>query len=459
MVVCPEGGETPDQEYEERQNNVSGPPVELAENVEANEIQEDIDLDIDTQNSVPIMSSSKVGSLPCADGISVMKKTDTEIEQELPLEAGGRELEDSSWTAQIAENEELSPSDSAGEQEAVHSKENIEPVGDGEETCEEGPGMTRSVDVIEEEVRTETVAGEPTDLEGATGTEQTVLRQEGQAKNAEACSPRTKCMLKRKAMKRRPCSLPVSELETVIASSCKEPETPRSHYIRIHHLLHSLPSAQQRSTTQDDEGTTDPQPYEDVSPRPAESKSEEVEDSEEAASEARSPSVVPECLRPCCRRTLPRSLSIERLSELNQLLEGHSHTRFESEDGEPESGPGGQRRPRESECEFCDTSCYSTSCYSTSCYSTSCYSNSGHEGHNHFCSHTRLSSVDSTRLSESTVFSSQEEEEENSAFETDPGPSPEARDQGDGTAQWMEEQIEGNQDSPLAGPSVDSPGR
>lgn len=43
--------------------------------------------------------------------------------------------------------------------------------------------------------------------------------------------------------KTRPCSLPVSELETVIASACGDPETPRSHYIRIHHLLHSLPSA------------------------------------------------------------------------------------------------------------------------------------------------------------------------------------------------------------------------
>ncbi|XP_072268262.1 E3 ubiquitin-protein ligase HECW1 isoform X3 [Pyxicephalus adspersus] len=44
--------------------------------------------------------------------------------------------------------------------------------------------------------------------------------------------------------KNRPCSLPVSELETVIASACGEPETPRTHYIRIHNLLHSLPSAQ-----------------------------------------------------------------------------------------------------------------------------------------------------------------------------------------------------------------------
>lgn len=53
--------------------------------------------------------------------------------------------------------------------------------------------------------------------------------------------------------KNRPCSLPVSELETVIASACGEPETPRSHYIRIHHLLHSLPSANHRPPSQEEE--------------------------------------------------------------------------------------------------------------------------------------------------------------------------------------------------------------
>lgn len=53
--------------------------------------------------------------------------------------------------------------------------------------------------------------------------------------------------------KNRPCSLPVSELETVIASACGEPETPRSHYIRIHHLLHSLPSAKHRAPSQEEE--------------------------------------------------------------------------------------------------------------------------------------------------------------------------------------------------------------
>ncbi len=143
---------------------------------------------------------------------------------------------------------------------------------------------------------------------------------------------------------------------------------------------------------------------------------------------------VPECPGPCCRRSLPRSLSIERLSELNQLLEGEGgHTAIrrisclESEDGDSSNGGGRRgggsthRPPGENECEFCDTSCYSTSCYSTSCYSTSCYSNSGYEGRNRFCSHTRLSSVDSNRLSGSTVFSSQDEDEdEESAFESVP---------------------------------------
>lgn len=147
---------------------------------------------------------------------------------------------------------------------------------------------------------------------------------------------------------------------------------------------------------------------------------------------------MPECPGPCCRRSLPRSLSIERLSELNQLLEGDGATPplpppplrrvspscLESQEGDSSRGshrpPGG-----ENECEFCDNSCYSTSCYSTSCYSTSCYSNSGYEGRNRGCSHTRLSSVDSNRLSGSTVFSSQdeedeEEEEEESAFQSLP---------------------------------------
>ncbi|XP_011615460.2 E3 ubiquitin-protein ligase HECW1 isoform X2 [Takifugu rubripes] len=243
--------------------------------------------------------------------------------------------------------------------------------------------------------------------------------------------------------KNRPCSLPVSELETVIASACGEPETPRSHYIRIHHLLHSLPSAKHRAPSQEEEedeqtGEGDTQSItQDSTSTTLKLSKEEEQDEEEDEDTTQSPSQVPECPGPCCRRSLPRSLSIERLSELNQLLEGEgrgppavrriSPSCLESEEGDSSNGGGGRRvggsthRPAgDSECEFCDASCYSTSCYSTSCYSTSCYSNSGYEGRNRFCSHTRLSSVDSNRLSGSTVFSSQDEEEdeEESAFES-----------------------------------------
>ncbi|XP_070841788.1 E3 ubiquitin-protein ligase HECW1 isoform X2 [Chaetodon trifascialis] len=283
--------------------------------------------------------------------------------------------------------------------------------------------------------------------------------------------------------KNRPCSLPVSELETVIASACGEPETPRSHYIRIHHLLHSLPSAQHRAPSQDEEEPGEgenisiTQDTSSSSPTLKTSKADEGQEDEEEEDTTQSPSQVPECPGPCCRRSLPRSLSIERLSELNQLLEGegvgHAAIRrispscLESEEGDSSNGGGRRvggsthRAPGENECEFCDTSCYSTSCYSTSCYSTSCYSNSGYEGRNRFCSHTRLSSVDSNRLSGSTVFSSQDEDEdEESAFESVPdvGHSPEGQEVvGAGgerrTARWKEAR-RGEQGEPaVAGPS------
>ncbi|KAL0157068.1 hypothetical protein M9458_048314, partial [Cirrhinus mrigala] len=197
------------------------------------------------------------------------------------------------------------------------------------ETAEQDPGKTES-----EEMQEETVAetllevldnheaedtGGPTEMgpaeeraevEGGISSEQVEMRVEGDGNEEEPCSPRMRNALKRKS---RPCSLPVSELETVIASACEEPETPRSHYIRIHHLLHSLPSAQCHHDSQDEDEVLDLESSEEVTVKPQEDKEEEAEEDE--VSEAQSPSIVPE-------RTLPRSLSIERLSELNQLLEG-----------------------------------------------------------------------------------------------------------------------------------------
>uniref|UniRef100_A0A8C8IYJ0 HECT-type E3 ubiquitin transferase n=1 Tax=Oncorhynchus tshawytscha TaxID=74940 RepID=A0A8C8IYJ0_ONCTS len=234
--------------------------------------------------------------------------------------------------------------------------------------------------------------------------------------------------------KNRPCSLPVSELETVIASSCGDPETPRTHYIRIHHLLHSLPSAHQRQGSgEEEEGEEEGgSSTEEPTIKPTSKDGEEGEGEEEEEEEG----------------------------DASQSLAGGRtlHPRLENEEAEV---GGSGRGVRGSECELCDNSCYSTSCYSTSCYSTSCYSNSGYEGRNRPCSHTRLSSVDSTRLSESTVFSSQdeeEEEEENSAFESVPDSiqSPDTREPGgDGTtAEWREETGEGTRgESPVAGPS------
>ncbi|XP_067434063.1 E3 ubiquitin-protein ligase HECW1 isoform X2 [Thunnus thynnus] len=288
--------------------------------------------------------------------------------------------------------------------------------------------------------------------------------------------------------KNRPCSLPVSELETVIASACGEPETPRSHYIRIHHLLHSLPSAQQRAPSQEEEpgegeNTSTTQDTTSTSPtlKTSKDREEEGQEDEDEEDTTQSPSQVPECPGPCCRRSLPRSLSIERLSELNQLLEGEgggggggqtavrriSPSCLEGEEGDSSHGGGtrvggsSHRPPGENECEFCDTSCYSTSCYSTSCYSTSCYSNSGYEGRGRFCSHTRLSSVDSNRLSGSTVFSSQDEDEdEESAFESvpDSGHSPEGQEGGGAgrerrAGRWKESRRGEHGEPAVAGPS------
>ncbi|MBN3282077.1 HECW1 ligase, partial [Polyodon spathula] len=267
----------------------------------------------------------------------------------------------------------------------------------------------------------------------------------------ESSSLRMRTALKRK---NRPCSLPVSELETVIASACGEPETPRTHYIRIHHLLHSLPSAQMSDDNEED--TVNPD-SEDVTLKPMEEK-DLTDLAEDSASETQSHSINLDSDN-CGRRTLPRSLSIERLSDLNQLLES-AQPRMESE------SDSSQRPTGENDCDMCDTSCYSTSCYSTSCYSTSCYSNSGYEGANRFSSHTRFSSLDSARISESTVFSSQDdEEEENSAFESVPDSAqsldPNDRERGDSTTQWPDQTAQDGSpqsntesgESPVAGPS------
>uniref|UniRef100_A0A4W5LBS6 HECT-type E3 ubiquitin transferase n=1 Tax=Hucho hucho TaxID=62062 RepID=A0A4W5LBS6_9TELE len=227
----------------------------------------------------------------------------------------------------------------------------------------------------------------------------------------------------------RPCSLPVSELETVIASACGEPETPRSHYIRIHHLLHSLPSAQPK-TQEDGEGEEaeaeaqmepDPDPDQDPGPDQLSPRDQDGSEEDEKA----------EPLTPGPRRTLPRSLSIERLSDLALLLD--------SEGRHPQGQVRGhQRVSDEDDME--------------PCCSNSCYEGRGGQ--------TRAPLLAASRTSEgSSAFSSQEDEdmEVNGA---------ESREPGDGMPQWQEapstqvqspQSFMGNGESPVAGSSVHLP--
>ncbi|XP_075413650.1 E3 ubiquitin-protein ligase HECW1 [Tenrec ecaudatus] len=238
--------------------------------------------------------------------------------------------------------------------------------------------------------------------------------------------------------KSRPCSLPVSELETVLASACGEPETPRTHYLRIHTLLHSLPAAQARGAAGD-------QPARRDSPEGAPGApalDEAGEGSERGPAGLTPPS--------------PAGTRSPSLANGPGPGTGEAHPSTGSE-GDWSPRPGGEHS-----CEGCDASCYSSSCYSSSCYSSSCYnpschspschSPSCHHGGHRLASHARFSSVDSAKVSESTVFSSQEDDdEENSAFESVPDSvqSPELDpDAPNGPGQWPD-----GLESPVAGPS------
>uniref|UniRef100_A0A3P9CF06 HECT-type E3 ubiquitin transferase n=1 Tax=Maylandia zebra TaxID=106582 RepID=A0A3P9CF06_9CICH len=321
--------------------------------------------------------------------------------------------------------------------EAASAPKEVQPAEkeQGEATSQEEQGS------VEEEttVREEPLTPEPQveQAEGESGEQQQEGGEEGQQEKGDVEQGEETSLLSNynsnahSRRKTRPCSLPVSELETVIASACGEPETPRSHYIRIHHLLHSLPSAQHRPPSQEEEqsgegvNTDSTVETNSTSPTHKTSKEQEGQEDDEEEDTSQSPSQVG----------------------------GDS-----SNGGGRRAGGSAHRAPGESECEFCDTSCYSTSCYSTSCYSTSCYSNSGYEGRGRFCSHTRLSSVESNRLSSSTVFSSQEEEDEESAFESVPDGNhgPDGEEQGGAerrTGRWKETRSGEQGDPAVAGPS------
>uniref|UniRef100_A0A8C7QXN7 HECT-type E3 ubiquitin transferase n=1 Tax=Oncorhynchus mykiss TaxID=8022 RepID=A0A8C7QXN7_ONCMY len=230
--------------------------------------------------------------------------------------------------------------------------------------------------------------------------QQAVGQEEG---DEDCCSLRVRTTPRRK---NRPCSLPVSELETVIASACGEPETPRSHYIRIHHLLHSLPSAQPE-TQEDGEGEqaeaemeSDLDPDPDPDPGPDQLSPRDQDGSEEDE---------------------------KRLSDLALLLDSKGRH------------PQGQVRGHQRVSDEDDME---------PCCSSSCYE--GRVGH------TRAPLLAASRTSEgSSAFSSQEDEDMEVS-------GAESREPGDGMPQWQEapstqvqspQSFMGNGESPVAGPS------
>lgn len=270
--------------------------------------------------------------------------------------------------------------------------------------------------------------------------------------NEEAMPPRGST--KRKL---RPCSLPVSELETVIASACGDPETPRTHYIRLHTLLHSLPSAQERGL--DEDGAEDEATLRDTSDKETLSEGDTVAaEPPPPRLEEGDPESTTQGLAPQGSTGLANGLAPE--GDLQPSTGSES-------DSSPRQG-GDHSCTCDASC--CSPSCYSSSCHSPSCYSSSCYSASCYSPScphgSRFASHTRFSSLDSAKISESTVFSSQDDdEEENSAFESVPDSmqSPELdQDPGSCAAPWPEELVPPARnssgapqglESPVAGPS------
>ncbi|KAB0342803.1 hypothetical protein FD754_019729, partial [Muntiacus muntjak] len=338
--------------------------------------------------------------------------------------------------------------------------EDTEPALSAEELAERlDLGEEAALPGLQEDGQAPSSPGEPVAEEGATesragGHEEEKEQVEEEEGGVSALGQGEDRLQLRASVKRktRPCSLPVSELETVIASACGEPETPRTHYIRIHTLLHSLPSAQGGSADEDDGAEEEPT-LKDASEKDALSEVDTVaaepppleEDGE--APDGATPGTAPLGHSGLANGSAPDGDALP------------------STGSESDSSPrqGGDHSCCDASC--CSPSCYSSSCYSSSCYSASCYSPSCYNG-SRFASHTRFSSVDSAKISESTVFSSQDdEEEENSAFESVPDSvqSPELDPESvNGAGPWQDElaapdgsvarTVEGLE-SPVAGPS------
>lgn len=345
---------------------------------------------------------------------------------ELPLDGDTASVE---MPMDVESGQSCAAEEDATEEEPLEAEQQ-EAAAESHEQMEQGETSVEAEETVQEEAENDSAfAEEPADSSGApAGAEEEVdpqpVMEEPEVDLEEGCSLRIRTTPRRKP---RPCSLPVSELETVIASACGEPETPRSHYIRIHHLLHSLPSTQTQP-----EDAAGPEPN-----RPQGVEEEEEEEEEGVTLE-------PHALTPNGpRRTLPRSRSHERLSDLIQMLDG---------EGRPlgaEGQTGVQRSPGESECDLSPVPCCSHMAHRAS-------------------GPVRAPSLDSARRSESTVFSSQDDEDEMDrvngilGLEAEMGQGAKGREPGDGSCQWEEAPdshvqsphgIMGNGESPVAGPS------
>lgn len=357
-----------------------------------------------------------------------------QAEDTMSLDQGAPELplDEETSSVEMPMDVESAEVEAIEEEQQTHPEQQEEAAAESREQMEQEETNIEAEEPPQEEAENDSAfaegpaefSGDPTGVEEEAVSEQQPISEEPDVDLEEGCSLRIRTTPRRKP---RPCSLPVSELETVIASACGEPETPRSHYIRIHHLLHSLPSTQ-------------PQP-EDMAGlehnRP-EGVEEQDEDEEEGAT------LEPLALTPNGpRRTLPRSRSHERLSDLIQMLDG---------DGQPlgdEAQTTGQRSPGESECDLSPVPCCSHMAHRAS-------------------GPVRAPSLDSARRSESTLFSSQDDEDEMDrvngilGLEAETGQGAKSREPGDGSCQWVEAPdshvqsphgIMGNGESPVAGTS------
>ncbi|KAM9216796.1 E3 ubiquitin-protein ligase HECW1 isoform 2-T2 [Dugong dugon] len=403
---------------------------------------------------------------PLSEGIAVDGSGSESLELAKPLEeATSTEAGDDGMVSGAPEGAgELLAPGQEDPQPSLSAEELAEELDLGEEApppllLEDGEALASTEERMAEEARTASPAGK---VEGEEKEQEQEGEEELSTLELEEGTLQLRASVQRKS---RPCSLPVSELETVIASACGDPETPRTHYIRIHTLLHSMPSAQSGHAGEEDGA-------EEESTRKDFSEKDGLSEVDTVAADAPAVEEDGEVLEGATPGLAPHSHSGDPFRSManGPVLDGEPH---------PSTGSESDFSPRQGgdhSCEGCDasccspscysSSCYSTSCYSSSCYSASCYSPSCYNSGNRFASHTRFSSVDSAKISESTVFSSQDdEEEENSAFESVPDSvqSPELDPEAaNGPGPWPDELAGPGEsaastadrlESPVAGPS------